>query len=676
MHPHPSAPRTLSRPLPTFRSAQLVRILALVAMAIFLPGAAHAAIASFSTNPPVLGSIIISNLTGSPPSPAHGSDTSPSTNVNSLFTYVAFDKTVPGQTFTTGADPNGYKVLAVTLRQVVYNTFSWIPGINYTIRITRPLSTSTLSVLATETAEVTADWTDCNTCNFPSIGSGASKGAGTGRYITFTLDTPVPLAANTTYGFDVGGGDVLTNVSLYWETDGHYSNSTFDPYPGGTAYNSGYWNGTVGDGHGDNTMTNQQGDRVFVVALDPGSVVIPPRFTRQPRSGAFYTGVTAQFSAKAAGDTNLVYQWQKDGGNLSDGAKFFGTLTDTLSISNVGAGDVGSYTLVVTNAAGAVTSAPPASLAVVTAPVPGSYAYTVYTNQALAYWRLNESVDPSTNPPTYDYIGGGVGTYETNALKANGPRPGVFPGFESSNTATQSRTTNGYMDHSWTTFSPLYLNTNTVTLAAWIYPNGAQAEFAGLVFTYAGVTRAGMSFGDHYTSPSGVGQLVYSWNDDDIRAFPSGLTIPVNQWSFIALVITPTNGTLYLGSTNGTLSAATNSTPHISEPWSGIWTAGYDPKWAPPPQYVFNGIVDEVAVFERSLSLVEINALYNAAFTTPPASVTLTIQKVGSTVQVSWPQGTLMEASSLAGPWTTNNATSPYSVTPTAATKFYRVIVR
>ena len=35
--------------------------------------------------------------------------------------------------------------------------------------------------------------------------------------------------------------------------------------------------------------------------------------------------------------------------------------------------------------------------------------------------------------------------------------------------------------------------------------------------------------------------------------------------------------------------------------------------------------------------------------------------------------GILLQATSLNGPWTTNSATSPYTLTPTGAQKFYRV---
>ena len=69
----------------------------------------------------------------------------------------------------------------------------------------------------------------------------------------------------------------------------------------------------------------------------------------------------------------------------------------------------------------------------------------------------------------------------------------------------------------------------------------------------------------------------------------------------------------------------------------------------------------------------QIKSLYNAG---GPPAVTLSIQPAGANVVLTWAQGTLLESTSLAGPWTTNNAASPYTATPSAAQKFYRVIVR
>lgn len=58
-------------------------------------------------------------------------------------------------------------------------------------------------------------------------------------------------------------------------------------------------------------------------------------------------------------------------------------------------------------------------------------------------------------------------------------------------------------------------------------------------------------------------------------------------------------------------------------------------------------------------------------------AITLSVQPVSATqIQLQWSQGTLIEADSLTGPWTTNLSSSPLSLTPSAAKKFYRVKVQ
>ena len=57
----------------------------------------------------------------------------------------------------------------------------------------------------------------------------------------------------------------------------------------------------------------------------------------------------------------------------------------------------------------------------------------------------------------------------------------------------------------------------------------------------------------------------------------------------------------------------------------------------------------------------------------PPAPVELSIKKDGSNIVLSWDRGTLLEATTLSGTWTTNAATSPYTNAPSAPQKFYRV---
>ena len=46
-------------------------------------------------------------------------------------------------------------------------------------------------------------------------------------------------------------------------------------------------------------------------------------------------------------------------------------------------------------------------------------------------------------------------------------------------------------------------------------------------------------------------------------------------------------------------------------------------------------------------------------------AVTLDIRLLADgQVQLQWPQGTLLESTSLTGPWTTNSAASPYTLPP------------
>ena len=58
-------------------------------------------------------------------------------------------------------------------------------------------------------------------------------------------------------------------------------------------------------------------------------------------------------------------------------------------------------------------------------------------------------------------------------------------------------------------------------------------------------------------------------------------------------------------------------------------------------------------------------------------AVNLSLQPVADgNLQLTWPTGTLLETSNLAGPWVTNTNTPPYTFRPTGPQKFYRVKVQ
>ncbi|MCX8092450.1 MAG: immunoglobulin domain-containing protein, partial [Verrucomicrobiae bacterium] len=85
---------------------------------------------------------------------------------------------------------------------------------------------------------------------------------------------------------------------------------------------------------------------------------VSPAITAQPLSRTNVPGTTATFSVAADGQSPLFYRWRRDGNPLSDGANITGTTTPTLQIGSVSSADAGAYSVVVSNAAGAVTSVP------------------------------------------------------------------------------------------------------------------------------------------------------------------------------------------------------------------------------------------------------------------------------------------------------------------------------
>ena len=69
------------------------------------------------------------------------------------------------------------------------------------------------------------------------------------------------------------------------------------------------------------------------------------------------------------------------------------------------------------------------------------------------------------------------------------------------------------------------------------------------------------------------------------------------------------------------------------------------------------------------------NATFDLGLALGTAPATLSLKRgAGGQLQLQWSGGILEQAPSVTGPWTTNNATSPYNVTPSAPRQFYRVL--
>ncbi|HZT23370.1 MAG TPA: SBBP repeat-containing protein [Verrucomicrobiae bacterium] len=100
------------------------------------------------------------------------------------------------------------------------------------------------------------------------------------------------------------------------------------------------------------------------------TVVAFPTILTPPTNQTVGLGADVTNVVSAVGSGTLSYQWQFNGTNLTDdGTRILGSATDTLILKHVQTEAAGYYTVVVTNSLGAVTSAPPAELTVLTAPV-------------------------------------------------------------------------------------------------------------------------------------------------------------------------------------------------------------------------------------------------------------------------------------------------------------------
>jgi hypothetical protein len=80
----------------------------------------------------------------------------------------------------------------------------------------------------------------------------------------------------------------------------------------------------------------------------------PPVILNQPAGAVVPSGSAAQLSTVASGTLPISYQWRKDGAAIA------GATSATYSITSASVRDAGSYTVVVSNSAGAVTSNPAA----------------------------------------------------------------------------------------------------------------------------------------------------------------------------------------------------------------------------------------------------------------------------------------------------------------------------
>jgi hypothetical protein len=335
-----------------------------------------------------------------------------------------------------------------------------------------------------------------------------------------TQSPPGTVYTSTTFSLNSDAAGALP-LRYQWRHEG-------TNVPGATAASYTKSNAAVSDGGNyDVVITNNYGSVTSQVAAVTINPAIPVTINTPPQSRSVYVGGIANFFVLADGTAPFTYQWKKGGVNMT------GQTNQTLTLTNVSAGDAATYTVGVTNVAGGVVSAG-AVLSVLTAPA-GSYAQAVLTNGAINYWRLGES----SGSIAFDSYGGLDGIY------TNGVTLGVSGGlpFGGGDTAVNFDGSSGQI-----VLNPVAANNNSVpapwTAVFWarrtdpIQPSAALIDdrlapvSASLRLEQwqntgkAGISRYG-GFGDisyNYTAPSGAWvQLVFVGRTNAIDLYVNGV---------------------------------------------------------------------------------------------------------------------------------------------------------
>ena len=323
-----------------------------------------------------------------------------------------------------------------------------------------------------------------------------------------------------------------------------------------------------------------------------------------PSSLVRFVNGTARFAVTVSGSNPLTYQWKHGTTDIA------GATSASLELTDLQTADEGEYTVVISNPYGSQQAS--ATLTLLT---PTKYAGTAAAAGPIGYWRLDE--DSGTT--AYDYWGGHDGAITNGVtVAAEGPRPTSFNGFDATNNAYQFPG-----NASAVVIPALNVNKATITIVAWIKPSGDQVDYAGIVFA-RGTTACGLDLttGD---------QLGYHWNDTaETYNWPSGLVPRGDVWNFVALVIKPDVGTIYLDDGSG-MQSAENPVSHRPGLAGDPVRIGAD---SPGGGRGFVGAIDEVTIYDRALSASEIAALRAAGFagTYNPSPVTFIEQPKSQTI--------------------------------------------
>jgi len=199
----------------------------------------------------------------------------------------------------------------------------------------------------------------------------------------------------------------------------------------------------------------------------------------------------------------------------------------------------------------------------------------------ISWWRMDD-VSESGDP--LDYLGNNNGSKQGNANQISGKFGKAFE-FD------------GVGDYiSFSSDQSLNFSAQNLSVFAWVYHKNVSTDYGRII---RGSNAAG-SFYLKVNNGGSVQALIFNMAGSSSGWVTSTTNIPENTWSFVGFTYNETIG-VYV---NGVLEKTKNHAGGIRDRSNRVEIGGTD--------YYFNGSIDELMIFNRSLTASEIVSLYNA----------------------------------------------------------------
>lgn len=298
------------------------------------------------------------------------------------------------------------------------------------------------------------------------------------------------------------------------------------------------------------------------------------------------------------------------------------------------------------------------------------YKSLITSDGAVEYLRLDSpAVNVAVNAGTLGSLANGVDSNTGNPV--SGPAAPLFPGFESpgTNLAEFFDGTSDYVE----LLNPPGLNfTGPITLEAWIQPAATQHTAGDIIA--------------HGHNHDATAEVVLRVNDttsyqissyDGINNYGASAPIPAQDlgngnWVHLVGTYDGASWNLYR---NGVLVGSSGADVGSLPVPNASWAIGARGRWKYASGYPINGLdrqftgaIDEVAIYDHSLTPDRVQAHYNESLQGLKLSIS------GGQVTLTWVLGTLVSSTSVTGPYApVSGATSPYQPTLSAGPHFYRL---